>query len=103
VRALANASQVDVDAALAGNESRFINDYRGVAARPNVQFVETRSALGAADVWVQVLRAVSVDEEILVSYGSRYFPPTNSPRARVQTEPATRNAANAEPQRRPSV
>jgi SET domain-containing protein len=31
---------VAVDAAAAGNEARFVNDYRGVRARPNAEFRE---------------------------------------------------------------
>ena len=71
--ALKGGLEIDVDALCAGNESRFINDYRGVADRSNVQFVEARSDAGEMEVWVEVLHAIAAGEEILVSYGSRYF------------------------------
>ena len=64
---------IDIDAEHAGNESRFINDYRGTgAARPNVQFTESRVA-GNLEVWVEVTQAIDVNEEILITYGSNYF------------------------------
>jgi len=71
--ALRGALEIDVDALHAGNESRYINDYHGTGARANVQFVEARSDASEMEVWVEVLHAIAAGEEILVSYGSRYF------------------------------
>ena len=71
--ALKGELEIDIDALCAGNESRFINDYRGTADRPNVQFIEARSDAGELEVWVEVQRPIAAGEEILVSYGSRYF------------------------------
>ncbi|TKA80498.1 hypothetical protein B0A55_02304 [Friedmanniomyces simplex] len=83
---------LSVDAAHAGNESRFTNDYRGIAERPNAEFrdcyVEVACAKRAAGrkwerrVAVFVLSAgkagkrkagVGVGEEVLVSYGKGYW------------------------------
>jgi len=75
---------VDIDAARAGNESRYANDCRGTGKARNAQFVE---AWGAADgrpvddtaadslslaVWIEALRPIAAGDEILVSYGANY-------------------------------
>jgi len=73
---------VGVDATKMGNEARFINDYRGIADRPNAEF---------KDVWVRVGReterrigvfvlggkgrekGIKKGQEILVSYGKGFW------------------------------
>ncbi|KAI8962661.1 hypothetical protein F5Y11DRAFT_183736 [Daldinia sp. FL1419] len=74
-----------VDAAGAGNEARFVNDYRGVAARPNCEFRECwDSRRGEKCMAVFVLPAgknagkkaaagVAKGEELLVSYGKGFW------------------------------
>ncbi|KAI1472230.1 uncharacterized protein F4812DRAFT_454038 [Daldinia caldariorum] len=76
-----------VDAARAGNEARFVNDYRGVAARPNCEFRECWDLRrGERCMAVFVLRAgkknagnkkaaagVAKGEELLVSYGKGFW------------------------------
>jgi SET domain-containing protein len=77
---------IGIDAKLWGNEARFINDYRGVAERPNAEFKEiwderrkergigvfvlpegkTRSAKGRE-------KGIRKGEEILVSYGKGFW------------------------------
>lgn len=75
-------SGVGIDATHMGNEARFINDYRGVAERPNAEF---------KDVWIQagknIVRGIGVfvlsgkgrekgikkGDEILVSYGKGFW------------------------------
>ena len=44
----------DIDAAKYGNETRFINDYTGIAPQPNVAFV-LHYAAGAGEVAVSVV------------------------------------------------
>ncbi|KAF2402600.1 hypothetical protein EJ06DRAFT_491146, partial [Trichodelitschia bisporula] len=74
-----------IDAARMGNEARFVNDYRGVAAGPNAEFrdVWVRVA-GRVERWVGVYvlpagksgkRAAGIvkGEEILVSYGKGFW------------------------------
>lgn len=56
----------------AGNESRYVNDHRGVATVKNVQLVEIRSRAGELQVWMEALRTIHSGEEILTHYGSRY-------------------------------
>ncbi len=66
---------VDVDAEKVGNESRFINDYRSVAKRPNVQFHYYRSEhAGEAAVGVVVLAPIAAGDELLIDYGEEYWP-----------------------------
>jgi hypothetical protein len=77
---------VALDSAKSGNEARFINDYRGIADRPNAEF---------RDIWVQVAdrtwerwigifvvtvgkagqrkQGIRPGEEILVSYGKAFW------------------------------
>ena len=59
---------VGVDASGMGNEGRFVNDYRGIRAKPNAQFEERRADNGELrmSIWVGS-EAVKKGEEILVS------------------------------------
>lgn len=71
-------SGVAVDAAVGGNEGRFVNDYRGVPGlgegrRANVMF-ENRRVGGQERVAVRVGgREVKRGEELLVSYGKGFW------------------------------
>lgn len=71
------------DAALTGNEARFINDYRGIRGRPNAEFRdvwnEGRQEYGIG-VWVlrvgksgKGMGGVRKGEEIVVSYGRGFW------------------------------
>ncbi|ROT43332.1 hypothetical protein SODALDRAFT_327525 [Sodiomyces alkalinus F11] len=77
-----------IDAAKGGNEARFINDYRGVAERPNAEFREVWSQrAGQRCMAVFVLpvgsgpnaksaptrRGIAKGQEILVSYGKGFW------------------------------
>lgn len=75
---------VAVDAQRCGNEARFVNDYRGVGARPNAEFREVWSARhGLRCMAVFALPegkrekkgsgGVRKGEEILVSYGKGFW------------------------------
>ncbi|KAI9066696.1 SET domain protein [Trametes sanguinea] len=65
---------VGVDAQLVGNEARFINDYRGVKAKPNVAFQERRTDRGEMrmSIWSgsEVIRK---GDELLLSYGKSWW------------------------------
>lgn len=76
-----------IDAATCGNEARFINDYRGVSARPNAEFREVWSQkTRQRSMAIFVLPAgngrgkmssgkkgISKGQEILVSYGKGFW------------------------------
>ncbi|KAI9736559.1 MAG: hypothetical protein M1818_006070 [Claussenomyces sp. TS43310] len=77
-----------IDAARAGNEARFINDYRGVAPRPNAEFRDAwdpaRRLRGVAVCVLPPVQAsngkakpkskgIAKGEEILVSYGRGFW------------------------------
>ncbi|KAJ7071517.1 SET domain protein [Mycena amicta] len=65
---------VGVDASKMGNEARFVNDFRGVADRPNASFVDYRTPNGELRVRiVSSNRAIKQGEEILVSYGRHWW------------------------------
>ncbi|KAI1263319.1 hypothetical protein F5Y18DRAFT_136478 [Xylariaceae sp. FL1019] len=72
---------IAVDAAQAGNEARFVNDYRGVDSRPNAEFKECYDARnGQKCMAVFVLPAgknstggIAKGHEILVSYGKGFW------------------------------
>lgn len=88
---LSRPADLAVDAARAGNEARFINDYRGVPGRagPNAEFREVWDArvtaggkMGERGIAVFVLPAgksgrrtagIARGEEILVSYGKGFW------------------------------
>ncbi|SCV73466.1 BQ2448_7392 [Microbotryum intermedium] len=71
---------IGIDATKAGNEARFINDYRGVLDRPNAAFEsrEWRSADGTSvqgmrmSVW-SGRRGVEKGSEICISYGKGFW------------------------------
>lgn len=64
---------VGVDASRMGNESRFINDYRGIQGKPNAEFVEYRTESGELrmSIWSKV-EGIKKGDEILVSYGKSW-------------------------------
>ena len=61
---------VGVDASAMGNEGRFVNDYRGILAKPNAQFEERRIENGELrmSIWT-CSKVIKKGEEILVSMG----------------------------------
>ena len=72
---------IGIDSGKMGNEARFINDYRGVAERPNAEFREVwdeRSGERGMGVWVLEegkarWKGVRRGQEILVSYGRGFW------------------------------
>jgi len=67
-------SGVAVDAATCGNEARFVNDYRGVADRANVEFRDRRADGRQARIAIYVgARDVRKGQELLVSYGKGFW------------------------------
>jgi len=73
---------IGMDAEKMGNEARFINDYRGIAKKPNAEFREVwderRSERGMG-VWTlpevksRKEKGVRKGQEILVSYGRGFW------------------------------
>ncbi|KZT06337.1 uncharacterized protein LAESUDRAFT_726167 [Laetiporus sulphureus 93-53] len=65
---------VGVDAFAMGNEARFVNDYRGIKAKPNAVFEERRTHAGELrmSIWSSN-EAIKKGEEILVSYGKMWW------------------------------
>jgi SET domain-containing protein len=64
--------EVDIDAQLAGNESRYVNDFRGVGDAKNVQLAERQAVGGEMEVWFEALRDIAAGEELLTSYGDNF-------------------------------
>jgi hypothetical protein len=94
--ALDAALGVGVDAAREGSEARFVNDFRGVRARPNASFGDVwvrvggratggRRGVPAVERYVGVFAAcgrgaaIRRGEEILVSYGKGFWRARASP------------------------
>ena len=75
---------LSIDGERAGNEARFVNDYRGVAGRANVEFSfrdEKKTAIG-----FRVLgRDIAKGEEVRVSYGKGFWAARGLLRARAET------------------
>ncbi|EMD41618.1 hypothetical protein CERSUDRAFT_146722 [Gelatoporia subvermispora B] len=69
-----DGTNIGVDASHMGNEARFVNDYRGVKARPNAVFQERRTEGGELrmSVW-SGSENIRKGEEILVSYGKSWW------------------------------
>lgn len=65
---------VGVDAQSAGNEARFVNDYRGVKAKPNALFQERKTESGELrmSVW-SGSDPIKKGDELLVSYGKAWW------------------------------
>ncbi|KIM29096.1 hypothetical protein M408DRAFT_68691 [Serendipita vermifera MAFF 305830] len=65
---------IGVDAQFQGNEARCLNDYRGIAERPNAVFKEGRTERGELrmSVWTGS-KAVIKGQELLVSYGKGWW------------------------------
>lgn len=69
--------ELDFDANDIGNEIRYVNDYRGIAAAPNVYVGEPVHVEGAPG-WVvanpiMTSRAIAAGEEYLLDYGDNYW------------------------------
>lgn len=81
---------MDINAEEAGNEFRFINDYRKIAAAPNVKFSTESSLLtgtplcyfffinkfhkkGHRYIAVVALRDLASRDELLADYGKQYW------------------------------
>ncbi|KIN01296.1 hypothetical protein OIDMADRAFT_103915 [Oidiodendron maius Zn] len=73
---------IGIDAQRKGNEARFINDYRGIAEKPNAEFKEVwdeEQKERGMGVWVLGEgksgkgKGVKKGEEILVSYGRGFW------------------------------
>ena len=84
-----------LDAESAGNEARFINDFRGcpphqpgVPSRANVRFQARTDARGVRHMGVYVLNGVTVarGQELLLSYGKGYWIARGLLRAEAQSQ-----------------
>ena len=65
---------IGVDAALAGNAGRFVNDYRGVQSGPNAEFRVGQGGAGEVRMEIWTLKCgISKGEEVLVSYGKGWW------------------------------
>jgi hypothetical protein len=77
---------IGVDATTMGNESRFINDYRGVSTAPNAEFRDIFFDIGTGKVDKRVgvfvlsagksgkrAKGIGRGQEILVSYGKGFW------------------------------
>ena len=71
---LAEGVSVGVDASAMGNHARFVNDFRGIAIKPNALFIDTRTALGEIriSIWSSN-KEIKKGDEILVSYGKTWW------------------------------
>ncbi|KAG5733061.1 hypothetical protein E4T56_gene3561 [Termitomyces sp. T112] len=69
-----DGADVGIDASRMGNEARFINDYRGIMAKPNAIFSDVDTILGEKrmSIWSSG-QEIRKGEEILVSYGKSWW------------------------------
>ncbi|KAI1797607.1 hypothetical protein LXA43DRAFT_256804 [Ganoderma leucocontextum] len=75
----ADQVNVGVDAQHAGNEARFINDFRDVKSKPNAFFQERRTENGdlRMSVW-SGSETIKKGDELLVSYGKSWWRARNN-------------------------
>ncbi len=94
----------DIDAAKCGNESRFINDYRGTGAAPNIVFVPYRLLGGTVRIAVRTCRPVAAGEELLADYGEEYWTAlekfTKGPPVGMSRQRPKRDGVGRRPRRR---
>lgn len=67
---------IGIDAAKHGNAARMINDYRGIAAKPNCEFRQVwdpTSGWARMEVWTLPGVGLKKGEEALVSYGKGFW------------------------------
>ncbi|KAG6828610.1 hypothetical protein H0H92_007305 [Tricholoma furcatifolium] len=69
-----DGANVGIDAGRMGNEARFVNDYRGIMAKPNAVFsdVDAESGEMRMSIW-SAGQEIKKGEEILVSYGKAWW------------------------------
>ncbi|KAJ8084324.1 hypothetical protein PM082_003093 [Marasmius tenuissimus] len=69
-----SGESIGIDASTTGNEARFINDYRGIQAKPNALFTDYRTASGELrmGIW-SGNEEIKKGSEILVSYGKSWW------------------------------
>ncbi|KAF5384671.1 hypothetical protein D9757_006208 [Collybiopsis confluens] len=72
-----SGESVGIDAGRMGNEGRFINDFRGVRAKPNSVFTDYRDSGGQLRMGVYAGgEDIRKGDEILVSYGKGFWKAT---------------------------
>ena len=71
-QSMGRAMCIEIDAKFVGNESRYINDYRGIAPQPNVELCTKADAQKGIWVAVKVAKDICYGEEILVNYGEEF-------------------------------
>ncbi|PWZ01177.1 hypothetical protein BCV70DRAFT_188355 [Testicularia cyperi] len=66
-----------IDSRFWGNESRFTNDYRGIAERPNVEFRSFVQKTGGGDLkfgmGIWTIKPIRRGEELVVNYGKSFW------------------------------
>ena len=77
---LSDSINVGIDANTVGNQARFINDYRGIASKPNAVFLDGRAPSGelCMSIWSST-QEIKKGEEIVVSYGKSWWRSRHSP------------------------
>lgn len=63
---------VEADAETAGNEFRYLNDYRNISSRPNVK-LDSVPVGGSWHILVVAIEDIKKGEELLIDYGSFYW------------------------------
>jgi len=77
--------RLDVDSQLYGNETRFINDDRGLGLAANVSFCPyRRPTTGELAVGVVSTGAIKAGEELLANYGTNFWGEEKSPEKNVK-------------------
>ncbi|EKM83459.1 hypothetical protein AGABI1DRAFT_66081 [Agaricus bisporus var. burnettii JB137-S8] len=69
-----DGTSIGIDARGAGNEARFINDYRGISKKPNAVFQDNR--VGSGELRMSICsckEGIRKGDEIVVSYGKSWW------------------------------
>ncbi|KAJ3254348.1 hypothetical protein HK103_007230 [Boothiomyces macroporosus] len=65
--------EFSVDAEFAGNEGRFVNDFRGIGEKPNVKFELYKNKKGQVNMGIWSIAKIPKGTELLVTYGKGFW------------------------------
>ncbi|KAJ3274249.1 hypothetical protein HDV01_003322 [Terramyces sp. JEL0728] len=62
-----------VDAEFAGNEGRYVNDFRGISDKPNVKFQLHKNKRGRVNMGIWSIAKIPKGKELTVTYGKGFW------------------------------
>ncbi|GAC98192.1 hypothetical protein PHSY_005781 [Pseudozyma hubeiensis SY62] len=97
-----DATALYLDSRYWGNESRFVNDYRGIALKPNVEFrsfSQLQDGVERFQMGLFTTRLVRKGQELLINYGKSFWVHHDQ----LQAEKATKEVSASVPVKQPAA